>query len=130
MLRRTFLAVAAIGLLTMPAILAVPDHAFAQGPAPKKSFTNPLGKKFQNPVTGVQEVILALINFMLNITVALALGGIVWGGLLIIFGFAKEENVKKGKTIIAWSIIGLIIIIMAQIILRFIGTLLGVVEGT
>lgn len=98
------------------------------------SFKNPLGNKFNatpgNAAAGIQAAILELVNFMLNITVALALGGIVWGGILLIFPLGKDKAITQGKTIITWSIIGLIVIIMAQIMLRFVGRLLGVVEGT
>lgn len=87
------------------------------------SFTNPLSG--DTGINTIQDAILTVVRFMLYVTVALALGGIVFGGLKIIWPLNKEEHVKEGKKIITWSIVGLIIIILAQIIVRLVGTLLG-----
>lgn len=100
--------------------LATPVTALAQ--SEKKSFENPLKG---GGINNVQDAILALTGFMLYMTVALAVGGIVFGGLKMIWPMNKEENIKDGKKIITWSIIGLIIIIMAATIIRLVGNLLG-----
>lgn len=143
MLHRIFLSLIAGSLLLATASVYV-QPVFAQvGPPPPPgqpqppvqpkpaAFTNPIPNikiDPKAPASGIQQVIVKLINFMLYITVALAVGGIVWGGLKIIWPFQDrgEKSVNEGKKIIAGSIIGLIFIFLALLAVRLVGKILGV----
>lgn len=78
-------------------------------------YRNPL------PFWNFDTIILRTIYFLLSLTGLIALLGIVYGGLSIIIGGMRgEQDIKRGKEILFWSIMGLIIIGMAATILSFI----------
>lgn len=54
----------------------------------------------------------------------LLLGGIatlmiIWGGFLILFGGESDDNQKKGRKMITYAIIGIIVIALAATIVNF-----------
>lgn len=61
-------------------------------------------------------LILGWVSFFLPYAALLAFVGIIYAGFLYVTGFANEENVGKAKSILMWSIIGLIVIFMAYAI--------------
>lgn len=92
-----------------------------------------LAAEFDNPLKGlgsgkvaVFNAIKAVIQFMLYIAVALAVGGIVWGGILYITSLGNDNRVKLAKTIIFSAIAGLIVIFLAQLIVNLVGNILKV----
>lgn len=62
------------------------------------------------------ELILGWVSFFLPYAALFAFVGIIYAGFLYVTGFAQEENVEKAKSILMWSVIGLIIIFMAYAI--------------
>jgi len=59
------------------------------------------------------DIIIGWTNFLLPFVSVLAILGIIIGGILMITGFADEGNYEKGKKILIYSVIGIIIIFSA-----------------
>ena len=90
--------------------------------APK--LTNPL----KNLITGPENIpgaIGVLIGSIFGIVGALALGMFVYGGLMWMLSGGSQEKVKKGRDILVWATVGIIVIFSSYIILNFILTALG-----
>jgi hypothetical protein len=60
-----------------------------------------------------QETLAAIIKIMLNISGGLILIAMTVGGVFMVASGGKEEMVTKGKTIVIYSVIGIIIISVA-----------------
>lgn len=76
---------------------------------------------FKNPTPSIKEPADLIKNiiefFLLIIFIPLTLLGIMYGGLTIIIGgFGNEQSVARGKQIIVWSLIGLVIVLTSYII--------------
>jgi|GEM_PF-3100436 hypothetical protein len=84
---------------------------------------------FQNPLPAYftfSTLIENILKFLLGIMGLLALLGIVYGGvMLVVGGMRSEQDLKRGKEIIFWSIAGLIIVGMAAFVLFQIRAILG-----
>ncbi len=73
--------------------------------------------------TTVGGLIIAVIQVLLNILLAVAVLAIIMGGYMYITSAGKEEQAKKGRQTLLYAIIGLAVIIMARVIV-------GIVYGT
>lgn len=74
---------------------------------------NPLGN-----VSTPQALIGKIINSILGIVGSIALLMFVYGGLTWMTSSGSQEKVKKGRDIIVWSGIGLVVIFMAYALTR------------
>lgn len=79
------------------------------------SLTNPLG----NDVT-VNSLVGRVINSIMGIVGSLALLMFVYGGLTWMTSSGSQDKVKKGKDILLWSAVGLIVIFGAYALTKFI----------
>lgn len=80
------------------------------------STTNISTNTFTNPIKGVKNVnqlIGKVINAIMGVVGSLALLMFVFGGLTWMTSGGSTEKVKKGKDILVWSAIGLVIIFSA-----------------
>lgn len=75
---------------------------------------NPLG------VSTPEALIARVITYVLGLVGSLALLMFIYGGIIWMTSSGAQEKVKKGKDIIVWSVIGLVVIFMAYIAVRFI----------
>ncbi len=82
---------------------------------------NPLG------VENVQDLIGQVINAILGVVGSLALLMFVYGGLTWMTAAGNEEKIKKGKGILMWATIGLVVIFTSYAVLRFI---ISVLQGS
>ena len=76
-----------------------------------------------NPLTGIdspQTLIGRVINSILGVVGSLALVMFVYGGLIWMTSSGSSEQVKKGKDILIWAIIGLAISDSAYGLVRFV----------
>lgn len=126
MISRLVPVISLISFLAVPVLLtAVPELSYAQA---KTSFTNPLppGLTGEN---ALKNVIVRLINFMLSVAVVLAVGALVWGGILYITSLGNDKRTQLAKTIIFSAIFGLVIIILALLLVQLVGGVLGVFDA-
>ena len=103
----------------MTVVLSATPVVWAQAPAP--TFTNPLGS-----VTDLTTLIKNAIGWMLSLVGILALGALVWGGVVYITSLGNDAYIKQAKTIIFWAIVGLVIVILAFVILNTVAGFLGI----
>ena len=82
---------------------------------------NPLGEEV-NPNVLIGKVIQAI----LGIVGSLALLMFIYGGLTWMMAAGNNERIQKGKEILIWATIGLIVIFSAYAFIRFIFEGLGV----
>ncbi len=80
------------------------------------TITNPLGSGIETP----QALIGKVINSVLGIVGSLALVMFVYGGLIWMTSSGSSEQVKKGRDILIWAAIGLVIIFSAYGLVRFV----------
>ena len=81
---------------------------------------NPLG------IDSPQEFIGRIIRAILGIVGSLALVMFVYGGFNIMTAAGTAEKVEKGKQILVWATIGLIVIFTSYALVKFVFTSLGV----
>lgn len=80
---------------------------------------NPLGSG-----TTVQSMIGRAINGVMGVVGSLALLMFVYGGLLWMTSGGSQEKVKKGRDILLWSAVGMVVIFGAYALTKFIITAL------
>jgi hypothetical protein len=84
---------------------------------------NPLGSKAED--ADINVLIGKIINAVLGIVGSLALVMFIYGGFTWMLAAGSPERVKRGKDIIIWAAIGLIIIFSAYALVKFVFTGLG-----
>ncbi|MFA5184201.1 MAG: pilin [Patescibacteria group bacterium] len=80
------------------------------------SLTNPLG------ISSPQALIGRVINSIMGLVGSIALVMFVYGGLTWMTSSGNDEKVKKGREIIIWSAIGLVVVFMSYALTRFVIT--------
>ncbi len=95
------------------------SSVFADGtegcpPGSNNCLSNPLG------ADSVNELVGRVINSVMGIVGSLALLMFVYGGLIWMTSSGSQEKVKKGKDILVWSAVGLIVIFSAYALTKFI----------
>ena len=80
-----------------------------------------------NPLKGasVQLIIGLIIKAVLGITGSFALFMMVYGGMIILTSAGDDKKVTKGKNILVWAIIGIIIVMSAYGLVNLVLTALG-----
>lgn len=113
---------------TIPVALAwcLPVITFAAGTA-TETLQPPFGsaQAQQNPTLIIATVIQAL----LGVVGAGALLVFIWGGFHMIFSGGNEENIKKGRTILIWAVIGLMIVLSSYAVLNYTFGIFKVASG-
>lgn len=112
--RRRFKSFGVLATLLSMGMVMMPLIAWAQ------VFTNPIG------YSTAPQLLSAVVKWILGLVGFVALLSLVWGGTLYIISFGDEAGLKKAKTIIIWSIVGLIVILLAFFIVRTVANILGV----
>jgi hypothetical protein len=108
-----------IALISATSVL-LPYLALAQ-----VTITNPLGE------SDVRVIVGRVIQGALSVAGTLALLMLVYGGILWLTDMGKGDQVKKGKDILIWATLGIILIAGAYVITTalFNAVLLGDVAG-
>ncbi len=92
--------------------------------APEKvELENPLGGG--TGITSVPRLIGNIIKTILTIVGALALGMFVYGGFTWMTSGGSSEKIQKGKNILIWAVIGLVIIFTSYTLVDFLLTAFG-----
>lgn len=86
---------------------------------------NSAGTSATDVSAGVKTVIFTVLEYYLLPTaffLVIAYG--VYGGILYMTAYGNEEKATKGKNTITWAIIGVIVIALAFVIVRYFGIVL------
>lgn len=113
-----FLLIFIISLsLTMPLLSkASGDEG---GSSVSLSDVNPLGSGIEG-ISGMRIVIGRVINAILGITGSFALFMFIYGGFSMLTSAGSPEKIDKGKKILTWAIIGIMVILGSYAITNFI----------
>ncbi|NQV13458.1 MAG: hypothetical protein HQ530_04120 [Parcubacteria group bacterium] len=90
--------------------------------------TKSYSAKLDNPIgpEDLGQVIGKITGAFMTAIGAFAVAAIVYGGVIYISSAGSEENIKKGKSIVTYAVVGLSIALLAYVIVSFvITTLLG-----
>jgi len=121
-------------LLFLLSIYFLPLLALAADPGNPNPGNPPAGTvSLTNPLTGTQAsegipVLLGkIISSILGVVGSLALVMFIYGGITWMLSAGNQEQVTKGKNILIWATIGIVIIFTAYALVRFV---LTTVTGT
>ena len=125
---KKYLLLAILALLFLPFLTAsAQSNRTASDPNPACvpgdgviCLTNPLGG-----VSTPQSLIGRVIDSVLGAVGSIALLMFVYGGLVWMTSSGNQEKVKKGRDILVWSAIGLVVIFMSYTIIRVLLTSLA-----
>jgi hypothetical protein len=104
-----FLLTLMMSFVMIPQVLAQTEGCAADAP---NCLVNPL--KVNTP----QELIGQIINSVLGVVGSIALLMFVYGGITWMTSSGNSEKVKKGRDIIVWSAIGLVVVFSAYGLVR------------
>ncbi len=110
---------------------------FAQGSAfiPDCALQNPTGLNNGADEGACRSIsifvilLLKFANYLFTIVGALALVAFIYGGFILILSRGSSDAVKKGKDAMVAAIIGLVIVFGAYMLVRFLGTAVGLKSG-
>ncbi|MDD5043834.1 MAG: pilin [Patescibacteria group bacterium] len=100
-LRNVFISLTVFFLSFMPVYAAI-------------QLKNPL--KFSDPQTAIGGVIKAIMGIVGSIALAM----FIYGGLIWLTSAGNADKIKKGRDILLWSAIGLVIIFASYILVGFV----------
>ena len=86
------------------------------------------GTTLNNPLKNIEDVptlVGKVINAILGIVGSLALVMFVFGGFTWMLAAGNNEKIKKGKDILVWATVGLVVIFSAYALVKFVFTGLG-----
>lgn len=114
--------------LSLASIISFLALAIYSAPAFAVTLTNPLeGVMGQNAgPEQIPDYIGKLIGGIFGVVGALALVMFVYGGLMWMLSGGNQERVKKGRDILIWATVGIVVIFSSYVILSFI---LGAIGG-
>lgn len=69
---------------------------------------------------GVAKIIGKIINAFLGFIGAVALLMFVYGGFLMLVSGGRPEDINKGKNVLVWAVIGLIVVFMSYTLTKFV----------
>jgi len=76
--------------------------------------------------SSVRALILTIVNFFLGFLGLIAVLMIIYGGVLIVTSAGEPDKAKKGKAILLYAAIGIVIILLS---FAFVSTILGAGSG-
>ena len=104
----TFIAIFSLALSVI--FLGAADFVLAANP----ELTNPLN------VNDPREIIGNVIKAILGIVGSLALAMFILGGFTWVTSAGNDEKVKKGKEMITWAALGLVVIFLSYALVTFV----------
>ena len=96
------------------------QEATAGGSTPDTNLVNPL-----KGINSVPELVRQIINAALSIVGSLALIMFIYGGFVWMLAAGNEQAVEKGKNILLWATIGLVVIFASYSLVNFLITSIG-----
>lgn len=110
--------------LTTSALAADPVGGGSDQANAPVTLTNPLATGTVNPTP--QALIGRVINATMGLVGSLALAMFIYGGFVWMLAAGNEQRVQKGKDILTWATIGLIVIFSSYALVNVVFTGLGV----
>ena len=100
------------------------NRAFAQSTA---FFDNPQGGTAPNVAAQgtLGSNITTLINYFLGLLGLIAVGFLIYAGILMVTAGGAEEQVTKSKKIMIYAVTGIVIILLSYTIVTFVSSALG-----
>ncbi len=98
----------------MSVLLFIPTAVFAQ-----TKLDNPL-KDEKGELKTIPEVIGAIVGSFPPVIGAAAFLFVIIGGFMMISAGGNEEKIEKGKSILIWTAVGIGVLLMAFIIIKFV----------
>lgn len=116
----TLFLISSIFILSSATCLAAGGTAGGGTPPPDPvELDDPLGNKTPEVLIG------NVINAVLGIVGSLALAMFIYGGLTWMLAAGNDQRVQKGKDILLWATIGLVVIFSSYALVRFVFVGLG-----
>lgn len=104
--------------------VGAPRGESSGGTTPPVTLTDPL--HLNNAQNAPQILIGRIISAILGIVGSLALAMFIYGGFVWMTAAGSSEKVTKGRDIIIWATLGLVVIFSAYAMVKFVLTGLGV----
>ena len=73
----------------------------------------------------VLPFIIRVVQLMIEIAGAIAIIFLILGAFQYLTAYGNEEKAAKGKSAIIWAIIGIVVIILSEVIVRFVWSYLS-----
>ena len=113
-------------LIILPSILLV-QRAYADsvygGGGITDGIANALGLGGISRISTIRELIVAIINFILDIILLLAVGAIIIAGVYLIMSNGEEGQKDKAKNIVFYAIAGIILALFSRVIVLFVNSI-------
>lgn len=103
--------------LSLASIISFLILAFYAGPVFAVQLHNPLGIAGPSEIPGA---IGKIIGGIFGVIGALALAMFIYGGLMWMLSGGNQERVKKGRDILIWATVGIVVIFSSYVILSFV----------
>jgi hypothetical protein len=100
--------------------------AFAQGTSSTEASPE-FVRNITGDATSLRALVLTIVNFVLTFLGVIAVIMIIYGGMLYVTAGGAQEKVDKGKKILMYTIIGIVIIMLSFVIVN---AVLGAGTGT
>lgn len=71
-------------------------------------------------VEGIVDFVIGLLNFLVGFSAVVAVGLIIYGGITYMTAGGDPDNVKKASNILTATIIGLCIVYLARMLIKFV----------
>jgi hypothetical protein len=108
------------------------DFCMAETPAnpPPTNLIDPLGGKLSSDPNAPQILIGNIINAAMGLVGSIALAMFIYGGFIWMMAAGNSEAITKGKNILIWATLGLVIIFSAYALVQFVFTGIGLTGAT
>ncbi len=121
-IKKSFLVFALAFVFTVPAFATVNSVYAADAPQCKIDATGTASETICNPIPdkNVPDLLYRILKFILGLLAGVAILSIVIAGFRMVTSGGNEEAVKSARTAITWSIIGLVIALLAYSIVSIV----------
>ena len=119
---KKFIIISSILLFIFSSVVCVAQstNQTAGGTDTTVSLTNPLANAGATTPPTIPELIGRVINGALGVVGSIALVMFIYGGFTWMTAAGNSEQVTKGKNIIVWAAIGLVVIFASYSLVRFV----------
>lgn len=124
--QRSFIANFFVLLIVLGGIPLIGYTAVVGDPTPAPCTTDTVCIRNPLQFESLEQLLDAIIDFLIKIGAPLAVIMIIYAGLTWMFAAGEPEKISKARSIIIWTIVGYSIILVAKGILLVIQSVLGV----